>query len=92
MRLGVDGRPTGRPAVHRITIHFYGSGGLLDLSTSQGGFMGMMNTAIAWQESAIRSERVRAAVERNTRAGKRTGGGSRPFGYKIIRHDQGGGR
>jgi hypothetical protein len=51
--------------------------------------MGMMNTAIAWQESAIRSERVGAAVERNTRAGKRTGGGSRPFGYKIIRHDQG---
>jgi site-specific DNA recombinase len=72
-----------------IPIHLYGSGGFLDLSTSQGGFMGMMNTAIAWQESAIRSERVRAAVERNTRAGKRTGGGSRPFGYKIIRHDQG---
>jgi hypothetical protein len=48
-----------------------------------------MNTAIAWQESAIRSERVRAAVERNTRAGKRTGGGSKPFGYKIIRHHQG---
>jgi site-specific DNA recombinase len=72
-----------------IPIHLYGSGGFLDLSTSQGGFMGMMNTAIAWQESAIRSERVRAAVERNTRAGKRTGGGSRPFGYRIIRHDQG---
>jgi site-specific DNA recombinase len=51
--------------------------------------MGTMNTAIAWQESAIRSERVRAAVERNTRAGKRTGGGSKPFGYKIIRHHQG---
>jgi site-specific DNA recombinase len=29
------------------------------------------------------------AVERNTRAGKRTGGGSKPFGYKIIRHHQG---
>jgi site-specific DNA recombinase len=72
-----------------IEIHLYGSGGFLDLSTSQGGFMGMMNTAIAWQESAISSERVRAAVERNTRAGKRTDGGSRPFGYKIIRHDQG---
>jgi site-specific DNA recombinase len=72
-----------------IPIHLYGSGGFLDLSTSQGGFMGMMNTAIAWQESAIRSERVRAAVERNTRAGKRTGGGSRPFGYRIIRHDRG---
>jgi site-specific DNA recombinase len=71
-----------------IPIHLHSSGGFLDLSTSQGGFMGMMNTAIAWQESAIRSERVRAAVERNTRAGKRTGGGSRPFGYKIIRHDQ----
>ena len=72
-----------------IPIHLYGSGGVLDLRTSHGGFMGMMNTAIAWQESAIRSERVKAAVERNVKAGKRTGGGSRPFGYKIIRHDQG---
>jgi site-specific DNA recombinase len=34
-------------------------------------------------------QRVKDAVERNVRAGKRTGGGSRPFGYKIIRHDLG---
>jgi site-specific DNA recombinase len=53
------------------------------------GFMGTINTAIAQRESDIRSERVKAAVERNVRAGRRTGGGSRPFGYKIIRHDLG---
>ena len=36
---------------------------------------------------------MKDAVERNARAGKRTGGGSRPFGYKINRHDLGeGGR
>ena len=35
---------------------------------------------------------MKDAVERNARAGKRTGGGSRPFGYKIIRHDLGEGR
>jgi recombinase len=29
------------------------------------------------------------AVQRNARAGKRTGGGSRPFGYKINRQDLG---
>ena len=29
------------------------------------------------------------AHERNAPAGKRTGGGSRPFGYKIVRHDLG---
>ena len=52
-----------------------------------------METGGAWYESDIRSQRVKAAVERNAEAGKRTGGGSRPFGYKIIRHDLGeGGR
>jgi site-specific DNA recombinase len=52
-----------------------------------------METGRSWYESAIRSQRVKDAVERNARAGKRTGGGSRPFGYKIIRHDLGeGGR
>jgi site-specific DNA recombinase len=32
---------------------------------------------------------VKDAVERNAMAGKRSGGGSRPFGYKIVRHDLG---
>ena len=55
---------------------------------------GLMETGRSWYESAIRSQRVKDAVERNARArnaraGKRTGGGSRPFGYKIIRHDLG---
>jgi DNA invertase Pin-like site-specific DNA recombinase len=51
--------------------------------------MGTINTAIAQRESDIRSERVKAAVERKVKLGKRTGGGSLPFGYKIIYHDLG---
>ena len=75
-----------------IKISLY-TGGELDLSTASGGFYGFMETGRAWYESAIRSQRVKDALERNARAGKRTGGGSRPFGYKIIRHDLGeGGR
>jgi Resolvase, N terminal domain len=76
----------------KIKISPY-TGGELDLSTASGGFYGFMETGRSWYESAIRSQRVKDAVERNTRAGKRTGGGSRPFGYKINRHDLGeGGR
>jgi site-specific DNA recombinase len=76
----------------KIKISLY-TGGELDLSTATGGFYGFMETDRSWYESAIRSQRVKDAVERNARAGKRTGGGSRPFGYKIIRHDLGeGGR
>ena len=59
---------------------------MLDLATHAGGFLGMMNTAVAWGESKLRSDRVKAAVQRNAEAGRRTGGGSRPFGYKIVRH------
>jgi site-specific DNA recombinase len=72
----------------KIKISLY-TGGELDLSTASGGFYGFMETGRSWYESAIRSQRVKDAVERNARAGKRTGGGSRPFGYKIIRHDLG---
>jgi DNA invertase Pin-like site-specific DNA recombinase len=64
-------------------IHLY-TGGVLDLATHAGGFLGMMNTAVAWGESKLRSDRVKAAVQRNAEAGRRTGSGSRPFGYKII--------
>ena len=73
---------------HGILIHLY-TGGVLDLATHAGGFLGMMNTAVAWGESKLRSDRVKAAVQRNAEAGRRTGGGSRPFGYKIIYHDLG---
>ena len=73
---------------HSILIHLY-TGGVLDLATHAGGFMGMMNTAVAWGESKLRSDRVKAAVQRNAEAGRRTGGGSRPFGYKIIYQDLG---
>jgi site-specific DNA recombinase len=72
----------------KIKISTY-TGGELDLSTASGGFYGFMETGRSWYESAIRSQRVKDAVERNAREGKRTGGGSRPFGYKIIRQDLG---
>jgi DNA invertase Pin-like site-specific DNA recombinase len=76
----------------KIKISLY-TGGELDLSTASGGFYGFMETGRASYESAIRSQRVKDAGERNARAGKRAGGGSRPFGYKINRHDLGeGGR
>lgn len=72
----------------KIKISLY-TGGELDLSTASGGFYGFMETGRSWYESAIRSQRVKDAVERNARAGKRSGSRSRPFGYKIIRHDLG---
>jgi DNA invertase Pin-like site-specific DNA recombinase len=72
----------------KIKISLY-TGGELDLSTASGGFYWFMETGRSWYESAIRSQRVNDSVERNARVGKRTGGGSRPFGYKIIRHDLG---
>jgi site-specific DNA recombinase len=72
----------------KIKISLY-TGGELDLSTASGGFYGFMETGRSWYVSAIRSQRVKDAHERNARAGKRTGGGSRPFGYKIVRHDLG---
>jgi site-specific DNA recombinase len=71
-----------------IKISTY-TGGELDLSTGSGGFYGFMEIGRSWYESAIRSQRVKDAVERNAREGKRTGGGSRPLGYKIIRQDLG---
>jgi len=49
------------------------TGGALDLATHAGGFLGMMNTAGACGDEA----------------GRRTGGGSRLFGYEIICHDLG---
>jgi site-specific DNA recombinase len=63
--------------------------GNIEHNLSAVGFYGFMETGRAWYESAIRSQRVKDAVERNVRAGRRTGGGSRPFGYKIIRQDLG---
>ena len=59
----------------KIKISLY-TGGELDLSTASGGFYGFVETGRSWYESAIRSQRVKDALERNARAGKRTGGGS----------------
>ena len=73
----------------KIKISLY-TGGVLDLATASGGFLGhdehrqVVVRVEADQEPA--SQGCRAAQRQ---AGKRTGGGSRPFGYKIIRHDLG---
>jgi hypothetical protein len=53
----------------KIKISLY-TGGELDLSTASGGFYGFMETGKSSYESAIRSQRVKDAVERNARAGK----------------------
>jgi DNA invertase Pin-like site-specific DNA recombinase len=53
-----------------IKISTY-TGGELDLTTASGGFYGFMETARSSYESAIRSQRVQDAHERNARAGKR---------------------
>jgi site-specific DNA recombinase len=87
MSLGVNAGVAAAVSYHSLTDLY--TGGVLDLATHAGGFLGMMNTAVAWGESKLRSDRVKAAVQRNAEAGRRTGGGSRPFGYKIIYHDLG---
>ena len=61
---------------HGVRIYEYEGGEIDD-------FRGDINTVIAKQESKIRSQRIRAAVKRNVAAGKRTGGGPRPFGYDV---------
>jgi hypothetical protein len=55
----------------------------------RGESIGLMETGRSWYKSAIRSQRVKDAMERVASEGKRTGGGPRPFGYKIIRQDLG---
>ena len=40
----------------------------LDLSTASGGFYGFTETGRSWYETAIRSQRVKDAQERNARA------------------------
>jgi DNA invertase Pin-like site-specific DNA recombinase len=54
----------------KIKISLY-MGGELDLSSASGGFYSFMETGGSWYESAIRSQRVKDAVDRNARAGKR---------------------
>jgi DNA invertase Pin-like site-specific DNA recombinase len=59
-----------------VAIHEY-TGGEVDE------FRGDINTVLAKRESKIKSQRIRDAVVRNVKAGKRTGGGPRPFGYDL---------
>jgi hypothetical protein len=54
----------------KVKISLY-TGGELDLSTASSGFYGFMETGTSWYESAIRSLRVKDAIERNVRAGRR---------------------
>ncbi len=74
---------------HGVEVHTYAGGGVLNFSQSQSGFMGMISTATAWLESAVKRERIAEAVARNVAAGKRTGGGPRPFGYDLEYVDVG---
>ncbi|GGS94711.1 site-specific recombinase DNA invertase Pin [Planobispora rosea] len=60
------------------------TGGDLDLSTPEGAYYGGMETLRARRESAVKSARVREAVERNARKGRRPGAGKRRFGYRNI--------
>jgi site-specific DNA recombinase len=57
------------------------TGGDLDLSTPEGAYYGGMETLRAKRESAVKSARVREAMDRRARQGKRAGGGKRWFGY-----------
>jgi site-specific DNA recombinase len=73
---------------HGVTLSPY-TGGDLDLSTPEGAYYGGMETLRAKRESAVKSVRVREAAERNARAGKRSGGGYRWFGYVRVYADPG---
>jgi len=66
-----------------LKAEFYAGGGY-DFGTASGGFQGGLQTLVGWYESAVKSERVREAVDRNRRKGKRVGGGPRWFGYEYV--------
>jgi hypothetical protein len=65
----------------KIKIGLY-TGGELDLSTASGGSYGFMETGRSWYELAIKSQRVKDAVERNVRAGSELVAGR---GRSVIR-------
>jgi site-specific DNA recombinase len=68
---------------HGVLLSPY-TGADLDLSTPEGAYYGGMETLRAKRESAVKSARVREAMDRLARAGKRAGGGQRWFGYTRI--------
>lgn len=68
---------------HGVLLSPY-TGGDLDLSTPEGAYYGGMETLRAKRERAVKSVRVREAADRNTRAGKRAGGGWRWLGYTRV--------
>jgi site-specific DNA recombinase len=71
---------------HGVILSSY-TGGDLDLRTPEGAYYGGMETLRARRESAVKSARVREAIDRNARQGKKTGGGSRWFGYRNVYAD-----
>lgn len=71
----------------RIKISTY-AGGELDLSTPQGGFHGLIDTAVSWYSSAISGQRLDESIDTRKKEGKRTGGGRyRWFGYVSVYRD-----
>jgi DNA invertase Pin-like site-specific DNA recombinase len=60
---------------HGVRLSAY-TGGDLDLSTAEGAYYGGMETLRARRESAVKSQRVREAQDREARKGQRAGGGS----------------
>jgi DNA invertase Pin-like site-specific DNA recombinase len=68
---------------HGVLLSPY-TGGDLDLSTPEGAYYGGMETLRAKRESAVKSVRVREAMDRTARAGQRNGGGRLWFGYVRV--------
>jgi site-specific DNA recombinase len=68
---------------HGVLLSPY-TGGDLDLSTPEGAYYGGMETLRAKRESAVKSVRVREAMDRKARAGQRNGGGRLWFGYVRV--------
>jgi DNA invertase Pin-like site-specific DNA recombinase len=60
------------------------TGGDLDLSTPEGAYYGGMETLRAKRESAVKSVRMREAMDCKARAGQRNGGGRQWFGYLRV--------
>lgn len=67
----------------RLRAEFYTGGGY-DFGSSTGGLQGGLQALLAWQESAVKSERMLLSMDRRRRKGKKLGGGARWFGYEFV--------
>lgn len=68
---------------HGVLLSSY-TGMDVDLSTPDGAYYGGMDVLRARRESAVKSDRIRDAIDRNKKKGRRTGGGVRWFGYQPV--------